>query len=90
MAYRAGAVLSDMEMMGFDNWGIAKPGLPQYWIPPSVARTSGVLRDANGETFLLRFARENGILGEGATLSLNDDLSKRYGRPFIELGIHCL
>jgi succinate dehydrogenase/fumarate reductase flavoprotein subunit len=85
MAYRAGVSLSDMEIMGFDNWGIAEPGLPQYWFPPSIARISGILRNALGEPFFDRFAKEQGILGEGATLSPNDTLSRRYGRPFIEL-----
>ncbi|MBW1997635.1 MAG: FAD-binding protein [Deltaproteobacteria bacterium] len=88
MSYRAGALLSDMEMMGFDNWGIAEPGLPQYWIPGSSARVKGVLRNALGEPFFLKYAKEHGILGEGATLSLSDDMSKRYGRPFIELVPH--
>jgi len=85
MAYRAGAPLFDMEMMGFDNWGIAEPGLPQYWIPGSIARTSGILRNAKGETFFHRYAQEHGVLGEGATLSFDDNMSRRYGRPFIEL-----
>ncbi len=90
MAYRAGATLSDMEMMGFDNWGIAEPGLPQYWIPPSIARTYGVLRNANGELFFLKYAQEHGIVGKGATLSLDDNLHRRYGRPYIELIPHLI
>ena len=85
MAYRAGASLLDMEIMGFDNWGIAEPGLPQYWIPGSLARTSGILRNSLGEPFFDRYAKEHGVLGEGATLSPNDNFSVRYGRPFIEL-----
>jgi len=90
MAYRAGATLSDMEMMGFDNWGIAEPGLPQYWIPPSIARTYGVLRNAKGELFFLKYAQEHGIVGEGATLSLDDNLHRRYGKPYIELIPHLI
>lgn len=89
-AYRAGAALSHMEMMGFDNWGIAEPGLPQYWLPPSLARISGVLRNARGEMFFMKYAQEHGIIGEGGTLSLNDTFSKRYGRPFIELIPHLI
>jgi succinate dehydrogenase/fumarate reductase flavoprotein subunit len=90
MAYRSGASLSDMEMMGFDNWGIAEPDLPQYWVPGSSARVKGVLRNAKGEAFFLKYAKEHGVLGEGATLSLDDNLSKRYGRPFIELVPHLI
>lgn len=88
ISYRAGATLSDMEMMGFDNWGVAEPGLPQYWIPGSSARVKGVLRNARGEPFFLEYAKEQGILGKDATLSLSDDISRRYGRPFIELVPH--
>jgi succinate dehydrogenase/fumarate reductase flavoprotein subunit len=85
MAYRAGSSLSDMEIMGFDPWGIAEPGLPQYWIPGSLARTSGILRNSLGEPFFDQYSKEHGVLGEGATLSPSDNFSKRYGRPFIEL-----
>jgi succinate dehydrogenase/fumarate reductase flavoprotein subunit len=85
MSYRAGTSLSDMEMMGFDNWGIAESGIAQYWIPGSSARVNGILRNAKGEPFFLKYAKEHGVVGEGATLSMSDNLSKRYGRPFIEL-----
>jgi succinate dehydrogenase/fumarate reductase flavoprotein subunit len=85
MAYRAGVSLFDMEVMGFDNWGLAEAGLPQYWIPGSLARTSGILRNALGEAFFDNYAKEHGVLGKGATLSNDDNFSIRYGRPFIEL-----
>ncbi|MBU23577.1 MAG: hypothetical protein CL476_10820 [Acidobacteria bacterium] len=90
MACRAGATLTDMEMMGFDNWGVALDGVAQYWIPGSVARTRGVLRNAKGEAFFLKYAQEHKVVGKGATLSLDDNLSKRYGRPFIELVPHLI
>jgi len=89
-SYRSGAPLFDMEMMGFDDWGIAESGLPQYWIPGSIARTHGILKNAKGETFFLKYAQENGVICEGAALSLDDNMSKRYGRPFIELVPHLI
>jgi len=89
-SYRSGAPLFDMEMMGFDDWGIAESGLPQYWIPGSIARTHGILKNAKGETFFLKYAQKNGVIGEGATLSLDDNMSKRYGKPFIELVPHLI
>ncbi len=85
MAYRAGAELWEMEMVGFCNWTIAEPKCPQWWIPFSYGRVSGKLRNALGEPFFERYAKENGWLGPKATLNDNDVMDKRYGKPLTEL-----
>jgi len=85
MAYRAGAELWEMEMVGFCNWTIAEPKCPQWWIPFSYGRVSGKLRNGLGEPFFERYAKENGWLGPKATLSDNDGMDKRYGKPLTEM-----
>jgi succinate dehydrogenase/fumarate reductase flavoprotein subunit len=85
MAYRAGAELWEMELVAFCNWTIAEPKCPQWWIPFSYGRVSGKLRNALGEPFFEKYAKENGWLGPKATLNDNDVMDKRYGKPLTEL-----
>lgn len=85
MAYRAGAELWEMELVAFCNWTIAEPKCPQWWIPFSYGRVSGKLRNALGEPFFEKYAKENGWLGPNATLDDNDVMDKRYGKPLTEL-----
>jgi len=85
MAYRAGAELWEMELVGYCNWTIAELGCPQWWIPFSFGRVSGKLRNARGEAFFDKAAKENGWLGPNATLNDNDVMDVRYGRPLTEI-----
>lgn len=85
MAYRAGAELWEMELVAFCNWTIYEKGLPQWWIPFSYGRVSGILRNALGESFFEKYAKENGWLGPNATLDPNDVMDVRYGKPLTEL-----
>lgn len=85
MAYRAGAELWEMELVGFCNWTIAEPKCPQWWIPFSYGRVSGKLRNGLGEPFFEKYAKENGWLGPNATLDDRDVMDVRYGKPLTEL-----
>jgi succinate dehydrogenase/fumarate reductase flavoprotein subunit len=85
MAYRAGAELWEMELVAFCNWTIAEPKCPQWWIPFSYGRVSGKLRNARGEAFFEKYAKENGWLGPNATLNDNDVMDVRYGKALTEL-----
>ena len=85
MAYRAGAELWEMELVAFCNWTIAESKCPQWWIPFSYGRVSGKLRNALGEPFFEKYAKENGWLGPKATLNDEDVMDKRYGKPLTEL-----
>lgn len=85
MAYRAGAELWEMELVAFCNWTIAESKCPQWWIPFSYGRVSGKLRNALGEPFFEKYAKENGWLGPKATLNENDVMDIRYGKPLTEL-----
>ncbi|MGI6685462.1 MAG: FAD-dependent oxidoreductase [Bacillota bacterium] len=85
LAYRAGAELWEMELVAFCNWTICEKGLPQWWMPFSYGRVSGILKNALGESFFERYAKENGWLGPNATLDPNDVMDVRYGKPLTEL-----
>jgi succinate dehydrogenase/fumarate reductase flavoprotein subunit len=85
IAYRAGADLWEMELVGFCNWTIAEPKCPQWWIPFSYGRVSGKLRNGLGEPFFERYAKENGWLGAKATLNDKDVMDVRYGKALTEL-----
>ena len=80
MAYRAGVTLSMMEFILFDPWIIAEPGLPQFWIPPSFARTKGVVRNRDGEMFLKDYipTNSNFVHRELPNLDWGQEMVKRF------------
>ncbi|MEG2212643.1 MAG: FAD-dependent oxidoreductase [Clostridiales bacterium] len=85
LAYRAGAELWEMELVAFCNWTVAEEGCPQWWMPFSYGRVSGVLRNAKGEAFFEKYAKKYGWLGPNATLDENDVMDIRYDKPLTEL-----
>jgi succinate dehydrogenase/fumarate reductase flavoprotein subunit len=84
-AYRAGAKLWEMELIAWENWFCVEPKCPEWWIAYSHGRMKGNLVNKKGEAFFEKYARKFRCLGEKATLSLDDPIDKRYGRPIIEL-----
>jgi succinate dehydrogenase/fumarate reductase flavoprotein subunit len=80
IAYRNGVEMNMMEYESFDAWIISEKDQPQYWIPPSYARTMVNLTNANGEDFLQNYL----TLGEGATLKPGDPFHIKYGTPVID------
>jgi len=85
LAYRAGARLWEMELIGWENWFCVEPKCPKWWIAYSHGRMRGNLVNKDGEAFFEKYARKLNCLGENATLSPDDPMDKRYGRPIIEL-----
>jgi succinate dehydrogenase/fumarate reductase flavoprotein subunit len=80
MAYRAGVQLSMMEFILFDAWICAEPDLPNFWIPPSKARTLGVVLNNDGEQFLKDYipTSTNFVHRELPNLVWGDDLVRRF------------
>ena len=80
MAYRAGVQLSMMEFILFDAWICAEPDLPNFWIPPSYARTLGVVLNKDGEQFLKNYipTSTNFVHRELPNLEWGDDMVKRF------------
>jgi len=80
IAYRNGVEMNMMEYESFDAWIISEKGQPQYWIPPSYARTMVNLTNAKGEDFLPNYV----TLGPDATLKPGDPFHIKYGTPVID------
>ena len=54
LAYRAGAVLQDLEFVQFYPLGLAEPGLPAFLVPPNIA-DYGQLFNTRGEDILNKY-----------------------------------
>jgi fumarate reductase (CoM/CoB) subunit A len=80
IAYRNGVEMNMMEYESFDAWIISEKGQPQFWVPPSYARTMCNLKNANGEDFLPNYL----TLGPNATLKPGDPFHIKYGTPVID------
>lgn len=75
MAYRAGAVLQNMEFMQFYPLGVDEPGSPNFLIPPGIGDL-GDLKNDKGEDILEKY----GITERPAALKARDRLSQAMFR----------
>ena len=71
LAYRAGAVLQDLEFVQFYPLGLAEPGLPSFLVPPNIA-DYGQLFNTRGEDILNKYE----ILERPAAERARDKLSQ--------------
>lgn len=80
MSYRAGVQLSMMEFILFDAWICAEPDLPNFWIPPSYARTLGVVLNKDGDQFLKNYipTGTNFVHRELPNLEWGKEMVKRF------------
>jgi len=80
MAYNVGVTLAMMEFVDFDAWICAEPELPNFWIPPSYARTLGELRDKDGKPFLQNYVptKMNAVRDELENLEWGRELVEKY------------
>ncbi len=71
LAYRAGAVLQDLEFVQFYPLGLSEPGLPAFLVPPNIA-DYGQLFNTRGEDILNKYE----ILERPAAERARDKLSQ--------------
>ncbi|MFZ5876177.1 MAG: L-aspartate oxidase [Nitrospirota bacterium] len=55
MAYRAGAVLEDVEFVQFHPTALAVPGAPSFLLSEAMRGEGAILRNAGGEAFMARY-----------------------------------
>jgi L-aspartate oxidase len=55
MAYRAGAVLEDLEFVQFHPTALAVPGAPPFLLSEAMRGEGAILRNAGGEAFMARY-----------------------------------
>ncbi len=55
MAYRAGALMEDMEMVQFHPTSLYVPGAPQFLLSEAMRGEGGILRNARGERFMTHY-----------------------------------
>ena len=55
MAYRAGAVMADMEFVQFHPTALSVPGAPRFLLTEAIRGEGGILINSNGERFMARY-----------------------------------
>ncbi len=85
LAFRAGAVVRDMEFVQFHPTALATPGTPKFLISEAVRGEGAVLLNAAGEAFMPRYhpRRELAPRDEVARAVLAE--MKQSGEPFVFL-----
>src|SRR5215813_3558292 len=90
MAYRAGAVMADMEFIQFHPTALAVEGAPRFLLSEAMRGEGGILRNPAGERFMPRYDKR-------AELAPRDVVSrsiyfemKRGGWPFVYLDLRAL
>ena len=73
LAYRAGAVLQDLEFVQFYPLGLAEPGLPAFLVPPNIA-DYGYLFNTRGEDILNKYTIQERPAAERARDKLSQAL----------------
>jgi len=64
MAYRAGAVLEDLEFVQFHPTALAVPGAPTFLLSEAMRGEGAILRNAAGEAFMARYDRRRDLGGD--------------------------
>lgn len=79
LAYRAGALLADMEFVQFHPTALCQPGAPAFLISEAVRGAGAVLVDANGRRFAGRFHKD-------AELATRDVVARAIHAVMMEQG----
>lgn len=61
LAYRAGAEIVDMEFFQFHPTALRLPGVPLFLISEAVRGEGGILRNARGERFMLKYSQQGDL-----------------------------
>jgi L-aspartate oxidase len=85
IAYRAGALLADMEFVQFHPTAFAREGAPQFLITEAIRGEGAVLRNEAGERFLVAAHRDAELAPRDVVARAIDRELTRSGRPCVFL-----
>jgi L-aspartate oxidase len=85
IAFRAGALLADMEFIQFHPTAFAREGAPQFLITEALRGEGAVLRNESGERFLVEAHRDAELAPRDVVARAIDRELTRSGRPCVYL-----
>jgi L-aspartate oxidase len=86
LAWRAGAVLRDLEFFQFHPTALFEPGVsPSFLITEAVRGDGGILRNKNGEAFMHRYDERKDLAPRDIVARAIDNEMKQWGTEHVYL-----
>lgn len=85
LAFRAGAVVRDMEFVQFHPTALATPGTPKFLISEAVRGEGAILRNAKGEAFMERYHEQRELAPRDEVARAVTAEIKNTNEPFVYL-----
>lgn len=85
LAFRAGALVRDMEFVQFHPTALATPGSPKFLISEAVRGEGAILRNLQGEAFMSRYHPQRELAPRDEVARAVLDEMKQTQQPFVHL-----